>query len=480
MPTRCVDAVQLTEQLARIADGPAGPQVGAFFDLDGTLVAGYTASTFFTDRLRHREVSLGTASRTIARALDGAYFGGEPTAGAVGGYGALRGQTEDRLVDLGERLFAQQIARTIRPQARALVHAHKQAGHTVVVASAASHFQIDPVAADLGIEHVVCTELEAVDGVLTGEIRGKLLWGPQKAAGVRAFAKSHLVDLRASYAYGNGDEDVAFLAAVGNPVALNAATGLRQAAGRFGWPVLDLENPADSGPVELGRTLLALGGLNAGAATGMAWGLLRRDRQAGLSLGVAMAKESLGLAGVSIRVTGEERLPDGPAVYVANHQSSLDPVVAAAVIPGEFTIIAKKEARFDPRSVAASLLVDPAYIDRSDSAQARATLDALVERIHGGTSLLIFPEGTRSATPTLGRFRKGGFHVAIQAQVPIVPLVLRNTGEILPRHGRVLRPGVVDVAVLDPVENLRAEDLDGGVAALRDRFTAALNDWPGA
>ncbi len=72
MPTRCVDAVQLTEQLARIADGPTGPQVGAFFDLDGTLVAGYTASTFFTDRLRHREVSLGTASRTIARALDGA------------------------------------------------------------------------------------------------------------------------------------------------------------------------------------------------------------------------------------------------------------------------------------------------------------------------------------------------------------------------------------------------------------------------
>ena len=68
-------------------------------------------------------------------------------------------------------------------------------------------------------------------------------------------------------------------------------------------------------------------------------------------------------------------------------------------------------------------------------------LDALVERIHGGTSLLIFPEGTRSATPTLGRFRKGGFHVAIQAQVPVVPLVLRNTGEILPRHGRVLRPG---------------------------------------
>ena len=94
--------------------------------------------------------------------------------------------------------------------------------------------------------------------------------------------------------------------------------------------------------------------------------------------------------------------------------------------------------------------------------------------------MLIFPEGTRSSTPVLGRFRKGGFHLAIQAGVPVVPVVLRNTGEILPRHARVLRPGTLDVAVLDPIHDWRVEDLDAQVAALRDRFAATLADWPGS
>ena len=209
--------------------------------------------------------------------------------------------------------------------------------------------------------------------------------------------------------------------------------------------------------------------------------MLTGNRQRGINLGVALACQSaLTLAGVQLRVVGKENLPDGPAVYMANHQSSVDPLVAATVMPGEFTVVAKKEARFDPRSLVGSLLIEPAYIDRSNSAQSRATLDALVARIRGGTSLLIFPEGTRSTTPVLGRFRKGGFHLAIQAGVPVVPIVLRNTGEILPRHGRVLRPGNVDIAVLDPIDDWTVEDLDAQVTALRDRFAATLADWPGA
>ncbi len=473
--------MEFAERLAQIEAAPAGPSVGAFFDLDGTLVAGYTASTFFTDRVKSRDVDLGHFMRTFVAVIDGTYLGGEPTRGAVKGYAAMRGQTEETMAELGERLFVQKIAGTIRPEARELVRAHQRRGHTVVIASAASKYQIQPVATDLGIEHLVCTELAVQDGILTGELVGKLLWGTQKASGVRAFARTHDIDLPKSFAYGNGAEDVAFLGTVGSPVALNPHPGLRGAAKNFGWPVVMLRDPSDGTPVDLARTLAALGGLNAGAATGVTWGLLTGNRQRGINLGVQLACQSaLTLAGVRVRVVGTENLPDGPAVYMANHQSSVDPLVAATIMPGEFTVVAKKEARFDPRSLVGSLLIEPAYIDRSNSAQSRATLDALVSRIRAGTSLLIFPEGTRSSTPVLGRFRKGGFHLAIQAGVPVVPVVLRNTGEILPRHARVLRPGTIDVAILEPVTDLRVGDLDAQVATLRDRFDATLAHWPGA
>ena len=471
--------MEFAEQLAQIEASPAGPHVGAFFDLDGTLVSGYTASTFFTDRVKNRDVDLGHFVSTFVSVIDGTYLGGEPTRGAIKGYAAMAGQSEETMTELGERLFVQKIAGTIRPQARELVRAHQRRGHTVAVASAASKYQIQAVAADLGIQHLVCTQLEVVDGILTGEITGRLLWGTEKASGVRAFAREHDIDLPASFAYGNGAEDVAFLGAVGSPVALNPHPVLRGAAANFRWPVLDLRDPSTGSVTDLARTVMALGGLNAGAATGVTWGLLTRNRQRGINLGVQLACQSaLRLAGVDLRIVGAEHLPDGPAVYVANHQSSVDPLVAATIMPGEFTIVAKQEARFDPRSLVGSLLIEPAYIDRSNSAQSRATLDALVKRIRGGTSLLIFPEGTRSTTRALGRFRKGGFHLAIQAGVPIVPIVLRNTHEILPRHARVLRPGTIDVAILEPIRGLRVEHLDEQVTALRDRFAATLADWP--
>ena len=102
---------------------------------------------------------------------------------------------EDQLSELGERLFVQRIAGTIRPQARSIVKAHQRMGHTVVLASAATHFQVDPVARDLGVPNVLCSELESEDGVLTGRVRGKLLWGEPKAQAVRRFAREHDVDL---------------------------------------------------------------------------------------------------------------------------------------------------------------------------------------------------------------------------------------------------------------------------------------------
>ena len=183
---------------------------------------------------------------------------------------------------------------------RALVMAHQRAGHTVAVASAATKYQIAPVARDLGVEHLVCTQLVVEDGQFTGATDGPMLWGRHKASGVRAFAREHGVDLAESYAYGNGYEDVAFLSSVGHPTALNPHRDLRAAAARLGWPVLDLCDPVGGSLVAAGRTAAALAGMNAGVAAGLAYGLLRRDRKEGRNLAVKLATQvPMALAGVT-------------------------------------------------------------------------------------------------------------------------------------------------------------------------------------
>lgn len=466
--------------IAEIEAGPRGPEIGAFFDLDGTLVAGYTAATFYGDRVRHGEVSPADLFRTVLNVVDGEVLGGDPTRVAHLAFDALRGQSEETFAELGERLFLQKIAGTIRSESRALVRAHQRMGHTVAVASAATRYQVAPVARDLGIDHLVCTQLAVDDGVFTGATEGAMLWGKHKAAGVRRFARDHEVDLGQSWAYGNGYEDVAFLASVQHPVALNPHPGLRAAARRLRWPVLDLADPPRAGLLAAARTAAALTGMNAAVSTGVALGVLTGDRGRGMRTAISLATGlPMALAGVRMRVLHEDRLwSHRPSVFVVNHQSALDIVVMGALLKRDFTIVSKQEVKHDPRAMLGSLLVEPAYIDRSDSEQARATLDALVDRIRGGTSLLIFPEGTRSATPVLGPFRKGAFHLAVQAGVPIVPVVLRNTGELMNKRSFVLNPGTVDVAVLEPETGWTVENMNERVAALHQRFVDTLARWP--
>ncbi|PID97240.1 MAG: HAD-IB family hydrolase [Actinomycetales bacterium] len=473
--------MQLSEQLRRIAEGPQGPEIGVFFDLDGTLVSGYTASAFFAEGVRTREVGLRDAAKTLAAAVDGTKLGGSPTKASELAFAALAGRQEDSLVDLGERLFLHEIAQTIRPQARQLVRAHRQAGHTIAISSAATAYQVAPVARDLGIKHLVCTRLEVKDGVLTGAIEGRMLWGPEKGKGVRAFARTHGIDLLRSYGYGNGTEDVAFLATVGSPVALNPESGLEQAARRNGWPVLALDDPQDAEAVGVVRTLAALGGFNAGAVIGSALGLATGNRSLGVNAAVAFGCDSvLRLGGIQIDVTGRELLePSRPAIVVANHQSALDPVFLGVLLRRDFTIVAKKEARYDLRGVLGSALLDPVFIDRSNSDQAKASLAAVAQRIEAGTSLVIFPEGTRSSTPRLLPFRKGAFHLAAETGAPVLPIVLCNVGEVLPKHGHVIRPGVVRIRVLEPRSGWTTENLDEQIDALHADMQQVLTECTG-
>ena len=124
--------------------------------------------------------------------------------------------------------------------------------------------------------------------------------------------------------------------------------------------------------------------------------------------------------------------------------------------------------------------LDAVFIDRTDPAKGRAGQDELVERLRAGLSVFVAPEGTRSPTPVLGPFRTGAFHVARTARVPMVPIVLRNSYDLNPGTAKIIRPGVVDVAVLDPIPTggWTRETAREDVAAVRKLFADTLDNWP--
>lgn len=472
----------IEELLDAIANGPAGPEVGAFFDVDGTLLDGYTAFAFYEQRLRSLSIGPSEFVRSLLAGLDMELRGGDVSELMRVSLQAWAGREESELLKLGERLFTGRIAGCVYPESRALVAAHQRMGHTLVIASSATRAQVGPLARDLDFDHVLCTEIGVRDGRITGEVEGPILWGPGKAAAVSEIAVRESIDLERSYGYANGDEDVPFLELVGHPRALNPGSDLARIARDRSWPIRRFGGRARPGLTELVRTSAALGGAGAAAAVGLSIGMLNRSRRDARNVAGALGGDlGLALAGIRVDVVGEERLwSHRPAVFIFNHQSSLDVLLLARLLRRDFTAVAKKELARDPRFAPLGFLGDVAYVDRSDAAQAREALVPVVEKLRGGTSIVMAPEGTRSPTPRPGRFKKGAFHVAMQAGVPIVPIVIRNAGELMWRNSFFLRPGRIEVAVLEPisVEDWKPRALTERVSAVRELFVRTLEDWP--
>jgi putative phosphoserine phosphatase/1-acylglycerol-3-phosphate O-acyltransferase len=471
-----------TELLEEIERSPEGPTIGAFFDFDGTLIDGYSARVFYEDQIRHFELSTGELARSALAGIEMAVRKTDVSKLMKVAVANWAGHPEDEVEELFERLFVTRIAGMVFPEARELVKAHRQKGHTVVLASSATRYQIAPLARDFEVEDVLCSEVEVVRGYFSGFLDGEVLWGMAKARAVKEFARENAVELRRSFAYANGDEDVSFLQTVGNPRPLNPQSGLARVAREKSWPTSELHGRGRPGVLDVVRTGAALAGLGAAGGLGAAVGVLTGNRREGANVAAAIGPDlALALAGVSLRVTGKENLwSDRPAVFVFNHQSSIDVAVIGSLIRRDLTGVAKQEAARDPRFAPIGYVVDIVYVDRSNSGQARAALEPAVERLKTGTSIAIAPEGTRSPTPRLGPFKKGAFHLAMQAGVPIVPVVIRNAGDVMWRRSLVIRPGTIDVAVLEPIptEAWTAEEVGRHAEEIRDLFVRTIERWP--
>jgi HAD superfamily hydrolase (TIGR01490 family) len=469
---------------AEILRGPAGPQVAAFVDFDGTVIHGYSAGALYRHRIRNFELGPREAARTLLIGLRGIEGDAAFESFFTLGMQAWAGRSEDELEELGERLFRQELGGRLYPEAWSLVHAHKLMGHTVVLASSATLFQVKPFLRELGLEHALTSPLEVEGGLLTGRPGGELLWGAGKARAVERFAAEHDIDLTASYAYSNGREDVPFLETVGRPRPVNPDDELARAAAERGWPTRDFPSRGRPGLVQVARTAASYGGIFSSFAVGMGVGLLNGSRRQAIDVGTTLAGEiGLALAGVSVNVQGEEHLwARRPAVFMFNHQSQLDMLLVLKLVRRGFTGVAKKEIASQPPWGQMFRFADVAFVDRGNTMTAREALAPAVERLRSGVSLVIAPEGTRSHTPRLGRFKKGGFHIAMQAGVPIVPIVVRNASEAQWRGSRTIRPTHVDVVVLPAIDvgGWSRSDLNRHVAETRQLFVDTLERWPGS
>jgi HAD superfamily hydrolase (TIGR01490 family) len=227
------------DPVAGIAAAPEGAQIGAFFDLDGTLVDGFTAVAHAGHRIRHRQASVGELMGVVEAAVR--YRLGRMEfarlMGRAAGY--LRGESLAELTALGEDLYTRRIDARVYPQMRQVVRAHQDRGHTVVMISSALTIHAAPVAAALNIGHLVCNHFVVDDdGRLTGRIVVPIIWGAGKADAAEQFSAANDVALQQSYFYADGDEDLPLMRAVGHPRPVNPRRGLAAAAALHGWPVL--------------------------------------------------------------------------------------------------------------------------------------------------------------------------------------------------------------------------------------------------
>jgi 1-acyl-sn-glycerol-3-phosphate acyltransferase len=153
-----------------------------------------------------------------------------------------------------------------------------------------------------------------------------------------------------------------------------------------------------------------------------------------------------------VGVTGGERiLPEQPYVFMCNHQSNFDIPVLLGNLPVQFRWLAKAELFKVPIFGRAMHAAGYISIDRSDRQSAFESLQKAADVLRGGVSIMVFPEGTRSLDGVLKPFKKGGFVLAIEAGVPVVPVAIRGTHGIMPKGKRLIRPGDVTVCIGEPI-----------------------------
>ncbi len=448
--------VTLESHMEGLATSASGGSRIAFFDLDGTLISGYSIVALARELLR-QQVGSGRLSQStgLLRALlrQQVEDNGSSYHRLVRKVTrALEGVPEATLRELGQQAYRSTIARSLYREAIALVEAHREAGHRLVMVTAASHYQAEPVARALGIEEICCTRLEVENDCFTGQVIAPLCYGEGKTLAARRVARRHDARLADCWFYTDSSADLPLLRAVGHPVAVNPSDRLGVHARARGWPVLQFSSRGLAGPEQLLRTLLtgqAVMATSALAYAGKKLGL--SDIRNANRITRLLGDLGTGFAGLEFEVEGFENLRrERPAVFVFNHQSLLDAMVLSHLLRHDVVALCKKEMADKPFIGPMLRQAGTIFVAREEQDQ-REVIKRALAVLASGRSLVIAPEGTRSTLGDIQPFRHGAFLLAKKARVPLVPIVLHNVKDALPKGGLLIRPATIRVTVLPPV-----------------------------
>jgi 1-acyl-sn-glycerol-3-phosphate acyltransferase len=175
------------------------------------------------------------------------------------------------------------------------------------------------------------------------------------------------------------------------------------------------------------------------------------DRRGELSWRIARSWGRVVLQAWGVRVVVRGDAPRGPVIYAVNHGSVLDIPVLFAHLPGSFRIVHKRSLYLIPLIGLYLYCGGHIAIDRSKAFRARKSLERAAQRIAGGTSVAVFPEGTRSTDGSVRPFKKGSFVLAIEAGVPVIPVSLVGVKRVAPQGLLGLRPGELAMTLHPPI-----------------------------
>ena len=205
--------------------------------------------------------------------------------------------------------------------------------------------------------------------------------------------------------------------------------------------------------------------------------LFMSPRAASRLAGVSWARVMAWVTPMRVEVEGREYIdPRQSYVLVSNHQSQYDIFVLYGWLGVDFKWVMKQELRKVLGIGVACERLGHIFIDRSNHAAAIATLEAARTKIVDGTSVIFFPEGTRSTDGQLLRFKRGAFRMAIDLGLPILPLTVTGTRDVLPANTSDLLPGSVRLIIHEPifVESVTAKECQELSDRVREVIASSL------